>query len=79
MAAHVYHYRHGWIPIDHADAPQAAGITNSQDLHRAILGLPEIKDNQSRMAAKLDIRRAAVRLGIAARIPGDTPITRRLS
>lgn len=77
MATHVYHWRHGWIPLDHEAAPHAAGITSSQDLAKATLKLPSIKDNQARMAAKLEIRRAAIRLGVKHILPGDAPITRR--
>lgn len=76
-AKHVYHWRHGWIPLDHEDAGHAAGITSTRDLAKATLRLPSIKDNQARMAAKLEIRRAAIRLGVPHILPGDTPIGRR--
>lgn len=75
--ARVYHWKHGWIPLDHESAPNAAGISNTQDLAKATLALPSIKDNQERMAAKLEIRRSAVRLGVPHLLPGDVPITRR--
>ena len=77
MAQRVFHYRHGWIRLDHPEAHNAAGITSTQDLAKATLALPSIKDNQERMAAKLAIRQAAIRLGVPHIIPGDTPITRR--
>jgi hypothetical protein len=77
MANRVYHYRHGWIPLDHEAGPSASGITSSQDLAKATLALPSIKDNQERMAAKLEIRRAAIRLGVKHILPGDVPIGRR--
>ena len=77
MAAHVYHYKHGWIPLDHADAAHAAGITNRRDLAGAINGLPAISSAADRMAAKHEVRKAAIRLNVASLLPGDTPITRR--
>ena len=77
MAHRVYHWKHGWIRLDSAEGSNAPGITNGRDLAHATLQLGQIKDNGERMAAKAEIRRSAIRLGIPHIIPGDTPITRR--
>lgn len=60
---HVYHWKHGWIPLDHTGAVSAAGIQNRGDLAKAILGLPNIHDPAQRQKVSGQIVADAQRIG----------------
>lgn len=43
MAQHVFHWRHGWIPLDHASASSGSvGIRSRRDVAHAVRDLPKI-------------------------------------
>ena len=40
---HVYHWKHGWIPLDHTDAhSHDVGIRSRQDVAKAVRDLPNV-------------------------------------
>lgn len=62
MAGHVYHYKHGWIRLDHEAAGSAKGINTRQDVAKAIMGMPKVPAHE-RTLPKHDIVRAARKTG----------------
>lgn len=78
MARHVFHWKHGWIPLDHtaishgghpSQAKAGSPIRDRANLARAILSLPAIKDTGERHHASMRTVAAARHMGATHMLP----------
>lgn len=70
MADRVFHYRHGWIPLDHVAASDAKGIQTRSDVAKAISTLPSVPASD-RLVPKHQIIAAAGKVGATDLLPSS--------
>lgn len=70
MAAHVFHWRHGWIPLDHTDAGGAQGVRSRRDVALAVRSMPRVP-SADRLGPKHETITAAHQVGAAHLLPAS--------
>jgi hypothetical protein len=69
----VYHWKHGWIRLDHEAAPHATGIQSRQDVAKAVRGLPNVPSGEHG-SAMIQLRQAAEHHNSTDLLPGHKTV-----